>query len=189
MTEPLVVVGAGLAGLACAKVLARAGRRVLVLDAADRVGGRVATDTVAGFRIDRGFQVYLEAYPEVPGVLAALRKRGIRTAVLTNGNAAMVDRAVASAGLADHLDAVLSVDDAQVFKTHPDAYRIALTRLAVGQGDVLFCSSNRWDVAGAGAFGFRTAWVNRKGLPDESAVLAPTVVGGSLDGLRGRAGR
>ena len=59
-----IVVGAGLAGLACARTLVRAGRQVLVVEAADRVGGRVATDTVDGFRIDRGFQVYLDAYPE-----------------------------------------------------------------------------------------------------------------------------
>ncbi|RLS75943.1 MAG: FAD-dependent oxidoreductase [Planctomycetota bacterium] len=59
-----IVVGAGLAGLACARELVRAGRRVLVVEAADRVGGRVATDTVDGFRIDRGFQVYNDAYPE-----------------------------------------------------------------------------------------------------------------------------
>ncbi|MBU6308848.1 MAG: FAD-dependent oxidoreductase [Planctomycetes bacterium] len=59
-----VVVGAGLAGLACAGELVRQGRRVKVLEAADRVGGRVATDTVEGFRIDRGFQVYNDAYPE-----------------------------------------------------------------------------------------------------------------------------
>ena len=59
-----IVVGAGLAGLACARELVRAGREVLVLEAADRVGGRVATDTVEGFRIDRGFQVYNDAYPE-----------------------------------------------------------------------------------------------------------------------------
>ncbi len=59
-----IVVGAGLAGLACARELHRAGRRVVVLEASDRVGGRVATDSVDGFRIDRGFQVYNDAYPE-----------------------------------------------------------------------------------------------------------------------------
>ena len=59
-----IVVGAGLAGLACSRELTRAGRRVLLLEGADRVGGRVATDTVDGFRIDRGFQVYNDAYPE-----------------------------------------------------------------------------------------------------------------------------
>jgi phytoene dehydrogenase-like protein len=66
MNEPLdvVIVGAGLAGLACAGALVRAGRRVMLLESADRVGGRVATDTIDGFRIDRGFQVYNDAYPE-----------------------------------------------------------------------------------------------------------------------------
>jgi phytoene dehydrogenase-like protein len=66
MTDPVdcVVVGAGLAGLACGRALVRAGRTVRVVEAADRVGGRVATDTVAGFRVDRGFQVYNDAYPE-----------------------------------------------------------------------------------------------------------------------------
>jgi phytoene dehydrogenase-like protein len=59
-----IVIGAGLAGLACARALHQAGRRVVVLEAADRVGGRVATDSVDGFRIDRGFQVYNDAYPE-----------------------------------------------------------------------------------------------------------------------------
>jgi len=59
-----IVVGAGLAGLACARELIRSGRQVIVIEAADRVGGRVATDTIDGFRIDRGFQVYLDAYPE-----------------------------------------------------------------------------------------------------------------------------
>jgi len=64
VTLDTIIVGAGLAGLSCGRELVRQGRRVLVLEAADRVGGRVATDTVDGFRIDRGFQVYNDAYPE-----------------------------------------------------------------------------------------------------------------------------
>ena len=60
----VIVVGAGLAGLCCARVLHRAGVRFRVLEGADRVGGRVATDCVDGFQLDRGFQVFLTAYPE-----------------------------------------------------------------------------------------------------------------------------
>lgn len=61
----VVVVGAGLAGLRCAQVLTDAGRDVLVLEASDGVGGRVRTDELAGHRLDRGFQVLFDAYPEV----------------------------------------------------------------------------------------------------------------------------
>ncbi|MFP4227779.1 MAG: protoporphyrinogen/coproporphyrinogen oxidase [Salinivenus sp.] len=59
----VLVVGAGLAGLACARRLHQRGLSVQVLEASDRVGGRVRTDTVDGFRLDDGFQVLLTAYP------------------------------------------------------------------------------------------------------------------------------
>ena len=63
--QPVVIIGAGMAGLACATWLHRAGRPVLVLEAADGVGGRVRTDlTPDGFRLDRGFQILLPNYPE-----------------------------------------------------------------------------------------------------------------------------
>ena len=63
--SPTIIIGAGMAGLACANWLHRAGRPVLVLDAADAVGGRVRTDvTPEGFRLDRGFQILLTDYPE-----------------------------------------------------------------------------------------------------------------------------
>lgn len=125
----------------------------------------------------------LDAYPEVPGTLRALRGAGWRTAILSNGDAAMLARAVASAGLADDLDAVLSVETAGTFKTAPAAYRLATERFGVAPGAVLFGSSNRWDVAGAAAFGFRPVWVNRTGLPDEYPDLPPDRVIGSLDAL------
>ena len=64
VSRPVVVVGAGLAGLCAAIDLHAAGRDVLVVEAGDRVGGRVATDEVDGFLLDRGFQVLQTAYPE-----------------------------------------------------------------------------------------------------------------------------
>lgn len=60
----VIIVGAGLAGLACARRLTQSHLRTVVLEASDRVGGRVRTDVVEGFRLDRGFQVLQTAYPE-----------------------------------------------------------------------------------------------------------------------------
>ena len=64
----VVIVGGGLAGLAAARRLDRAGVDWLLVEAADRLGGRVATDLVDGWRLDRGFQVLNTAYPKVPAL-------------------------------------------------------------------------------------------------------------------------
>ncbi len=68
-TAPILIVGAGMAGLACAVQLHRAGREVRIFEASDAVGGRVRTDKVDGFLLDRGFQVYLDRYPETGKLL------------------------------------------------------------------------------------------------------------------------
>lgn len=68
-TDGVVIIGAGLAGLCCARALHGAGIPFRLLEAGDGVGGRVRTDEVDGFRLDRGFQVLLEAYPEARAVL------------------------------------------------------------------------------------------------------------------------
>ncbi len=80
----VIVVGAGLAGLACAVHLTEAGRAVLVLEASDGVGGRVRSDVVDGFILDRGFQVLLTAYPEAQAILdyRALDLRSFRPGTL-----------------------------------------------------------------------------------------------------------
>jgi hypothetical protein len=60
----VLIIGAGLSGLTAAKVLKTAGRKIKILEASDGIGGRVRTDTVDGFLLDRGFQILLTAYPE-----------------------------------------------------------------------------------------------------------------------------
>jgi len=64
-----LIIGAGLAGLSAAVRLHEAGREILILEGSDGVGGRVRTDEVDGFLLDRGFQVYLDAYPEAGAFL------------------------------------------------------------------------------------------------------------------------
>jgi len=79
----VAIVGAGLAGLACAQLLDGRGYEVVVLDHADRVGGRVATDRIDGYTIDRGFQLLNPAYPALPKVvdLKALKLRALPAGV------------------------------------------------------------------------------------------------------------
>jgi len=79
---PIVIIGAGMAGLTCANYLHRAGLPVVVLEAAEAVGGRVRTDVTAdGFRLDHGFQVLLTKYPEVQRMIdyGALNLKAFRS--------------------------------------------------------------------------------------------------------------
>lgn len=125
----------------------------------------------------------LEAYSDVKPALASLRNAGLRTGILSNGDHAMLSAAVNSAELASDLDIVLSVDAAKVFKTSPDAYHLALDALSLNADEIVFVSANRWDVAGAAAFGLIPIWVNRFNMPDEYAELEPHAVIPSLDKL------
>jgi 2-haloacid dehalogenase len=115
----------------------------------------------------------LDAFADARPALAALKARGVRTAILSNGAPAMLAAAVDHAGLAGELDAVLSVDGLRLYKPRAEVYALVTERFGVAPGEVAFVSSNRWDVMGATVFGFRTVWVNRAGLPDEYAD-APT---------------
>lgn len=125
----------------------------------------------------------LDAYPEVPSVLGRLRADGLPLGILSNGDSRMLAAAVRSAGLEDGLDHVLSVEAAGVFKTDPRAYALVPPAFGVPPGETLFVSSNRWDVAGAAAFGLMAVWVNRTGMPDEYPGLDPVAVTSDLRAL------
>ncbi|MFC3727397.1 haloacid dehalogenase type II [Neoaquamicrobium sediminum] len=125
----------------------------------------------------------LDCFPEVPAVLAALKAAGGRIAILSNGSPAMLESAVKSAALDTVVDEVFSVDEIGRYKTVPDVYEMVTTAWRLYPQSVSFQSSNRWDVAGAHKFGFRTVWINRTGQPDEYRDHPPALILPSLDGL------
>ncbi len=125
----------------------------------------------------------LEAYPEVADTLAQLKASGAVLAILSNGTRAMLDEAVAAAGLSRLFDAVFSVDARGLYKTLPAAYQLVSDHYGIAPSAVSFQSSNRWDIAGARAFGFRCVWINRSGAPDEYGDLPPDRVLPDLSGL------
>jgi 2-haloacid dehalogenase len=126
----------------------------------------------------------LDAYPDAAPALRALKEKGAQTAILSNGTSAMLESAVHSAGLTDLLDRILSVDAVARFKTATEAYALVDDAFGAKRDAISFQSSNRWDIAGAAKFGFRTVWINRAGHPDEYADLAPQATLRSLDELR-----
>jgi 2-haloacid dehalogenase len=118
----------------------------------------------------------LDTFEEVPGVLRTLKDGGARLAILSNGSAAMLERAIRSAKLDTLIDRVFSADEAGTFKTAPEIYELATTAFRLYPSAVSFQSSNRWDIAGATRFGFSTVWINRGGEPDEYRDLSPTAI-------------
>jgi 2-haloacid dehalogenase len=125
----------------------------------------------------------LDCYPEVPAVLKALRARGAKLAILSNGSPDMLASAVRNAALDDIIDDVFSVDVLKTFKTSPPVYELVTTAYRIYPDAVSFQSSNRWDVAGAAQFGFRPVWINRSRVPDEYRDLAPALILPSIEGL------
>jgi len=107
----------------------------------------------------------LACFPEVPEALARLAGRP--RAILSNGAPRMLAAAVASSRLDHLLEHVISVDRVKIYKPAPAVYALGPSTLGVPAEELLFVSSNAWDVAGAKAFGYRVAWCNRVGAPEE----------------------
>ncbi len=115
----------------------------------------------------------LDAFADARAALADLKSRGNRLAILSNGTPRMLASAVNAAGFSGLFDAVLSVDTVRLYKPRREVYALVTDAFSVAPAEVIFVSSNRWDVMGAVAFGFKAFWVNRARMPDEYGDLAP----------------
>ena len=93
--------------------------------------------------------------------------------ILSNGTLAMLEPLVRRSRPGAHLDGVLSVDAAGIFKPSPRVYQLAVDRLQLPAARIGFVSSNCWDAIGAKAFGFTTFWINRSGAPVDRHGPAP----------------
>ncbi len=134
---------------------------------------------------ERDVRVLMDAYlslacfPEVRPALAQLAAAPL--AILSNGSPRMLEAVVRANGLETVLRHVLSVDAVGVYKPSPRVYELGPRALGLPAREVLFVSSNAWDVAGAKAFGYRACWCNRAGSPMESLDLTPDLEVQRLD--------
>ncbi len=118
---------------------------------------------------DRLMNLYLtlEPFPDAADTLKRLRAAGMRMAILSNGSPAMLDPLVRAAKFESYFDAVLSVEEAGVFKPNARVYQLAVDRLGVPAAAISFQSSNGWDAWAASAFGMKVVWCNRYGQQPE----------------------
>jgi 2-haloacid dehalogenase len=131
--------------------------------------------------------LHLAAFADTEDVLARLAP--LPRLVLSNGTREMLDPLAATTGLSRHLDAILSVDTAGIYKPSPRVYQLAVDHLGLAPARIGFVSSNGWDAAGAKAFGFTAIWVNRAGAPIERHGPKPDAILRSLTELPGLVGK
>jgi 2-haloacid dehalogenase len=137
----------------------------------------------------RLLDAYLDLAPfaEAEDVLARLAP--LRRLILSNGTRGMLEPLAATTGLSRHLEAILSVDAAGIYKPSPRVYQLAVDHLGLTPARIGFVSSNGWDAAGAKAFGFTAIWVNRTGAPIERHGPNPDAILRSLTELPGLVGK
>lgn len=125
----------------------------------------------------------LAAFADVKPGLAALKQRGLRLAILSNGEPRMLEAAAKSAGIAGLLDGIISVEEVKIFKVSPRVYRLGSRRMHVSNAELGFVSSNSWDINGAASAGLTTFWIQRSAgePPEELGFTADRVVSAITD--------
>lgn len=127
----------------------------------------------------------LDAYPDAAPALERLAGDDRRCAILSNGAPAMLEASVENSGLSQLLEAVISADQAGIYKPDPRVYRLAVDRMEVAKEKICFVSSNGWDIAGGAQFGFQVAHLNRFSQPIERIPGKPKAAISDLGQLPG----
>jgi 2-haloacid dehalogenase len=120
----------------------------------------------------------LTAFPDVKPGLDALKKQGLKLAILSNGEPKMLEAVVNSAGIRNLLDDTISVEDVKIFKPSPRVYNLGAERMKVANAELGFISANSWDINGAASAGLNTFWIQRTAseVPEELGFQAGAVV-------------
>lgn len=139
-------------------------------EGAERVAGTLST---------------LDVHADVGPGVHALRSAGLRLVTLSNGSAGVADGLLSRAGLRRDFDALLTVEDAGVWKPAPAAYRYACRVCGVAPGEAVLVAVHPWDIDGAARAGLRTAWVDRQGGHYPSYARRPDHVVADLADLAG----
>ena len=128
----------------------------------------------------------LPVHPDVHAGVAALRAAGLRLVTLSNGAAGVAERLLGEHGLRDEFDAVLSVEDAGIWKPAPAAYEHALHVCGIEPPEAVLVAVHPWDLHGAQRVGMATAWLDRHDEPWPGHLTAPTFTVRTLPELASR---
>ena len=103
----------------------------------------------------------LSTYPEVEKTLEELKRKNFKLAILSNGTPDLLNQLVKSNSLEEFFDDIFSIETVGIYKPNADVYNIPIKKYNISKNEVLFLSSNTWDVSGGGNFGYKSIWVNR----------------------------
>ncbi len=125
---------------------------------------------------------HLPAFPDAGPALRQLSGLGFELAVLSNGTPGMIRGCLDSSGL-HIIGQALSVHAVRAYKPSPRVYQFAASQLGRPAGQLRLVSGNAFDIAGAGAAGLRTAWINRAAVPFDTIGRPPEIAVSSLEDL------
>jgi len=103
----------------------------------------------------------LSPFEEVPSTLKKLKEKKYKLSILSNGTPELIKELVESNNLREYFEDTFSIEEVGIYKPDPRVYEIPLKKYSLKKEEMIFLSSNTWDVSGAGNFGFNTVWINR----------------------------